>query len=93
MRCLILISENENKPSVFSEWEECDCNQCERYWDSSCDGVKKNKRKSCNAFMATRSVIIPEQIKDLYKQLKFVTWGEIIITVLIIIHVIGEWLL
>ena len=84
-----MISENENKPSVFSEWEECDCNQCERYWDSSCDGVKKNKRKSCNAFMATRSVIIPEQIKDLQKRFKWLTWFMIAVDVSLILHIIG----
>lgn len=84
-----MISENENKPSVFSEWEECDCNQCERYWDSSCDGVKKNKRKSCNAFMATRSVIIPEQIKDLQKQIKLLRWAVMVIAVVTILTNIG----
>lgn len=84
---------NESKPPVFSEWEDCDCNQCEHYWDSSCDAVEKNKRKLCSQFSATRSVVIPEQIKDLYRQLKFVMWGEMVITALIIIHVIGEWLI
>jgi hypothetical protein len=87
-----LISENENKPSVFSEWEECDCNQCEHYWDSSCDGVAKDKRKVCGQFSATRSVIIPEQIKDLYRLVKWVMWSEILIAVGVIIHVIGACL-
>lgn len=72
MRCLILIKENEGKPTVFSEWEDCDCNECEHYWDSSCDGVDKGKKKQCSQFSATRSVIIPEQIKRLKKAVKLI---------------------
>jgi hypothetical protein len=69
-----LISEkNEVKQTVFSEWEDCDCNECEHYWDSSCDGVAKGTKKPCGQFSATRSVIIPEQIKRLTKVVKWIS--------------------
>lgn len=80
-----MIKENEGKPTVFSEWEDCDCNECEHYWDSSCDGVKKDKKKPCNQFVATRSVIIPKQIEILQQQVKLLGFGMIVIGVLFMI--------
>lgn len=50
----------------FEEWEKVDCNQCARYWDSSCDGADK---RICSSYIATREVIIPEQIKQLNKRI------------------------
>ena len=52
-------------PKRFDEWEEVDCNECARYWDSSCDGAARDSHKQCNSFMATRSIILPEKIKRL----------------------------
>jgi hypothetical protein len=82
---------NETKPPVFSEWEDCDCNQCEHYWDSSCDGVGKDKRKLCGQFSATRSVIIPEQIKDLEKQVTILKWCVVILAWIDILTIVGGW--
>jgi hypothetical protein len=52
-------------PKRFEEWEEVDCNECARYWDSSCDGTSKGSKKGCNSYLPTRSVVIPAQIKAL----------------------------
>ena len=49
----------------FEDWEQVDCNECARYWDSSCDGVSKDTKKPCNSYLATRSVVIPAKIKKL----------------------------
>lgn len=57
-----------DEPKRFSEWVEVDCNECQRYWDNSCDGCKdtlKGSKMPCNSFLATRSVIIPQQIEQL----------------------------
>lgn len=59
----------------FSDWEDVDCNSCSHYWDSSCDGASKRRRKPCNSFLAQRSVIIPEQIKRLQKAVKLIWWA------------------
>ena len=61
---------NENEPKRFSDWVEVDCNECQRYWDNSCDGCKdtlKGSKTPCNSFLATRSVIIPQEIERLRK--------------------------
>lgn len=50
--------------SKFDDWSDVvDCNNCARYWDSSCDGVKPNERKNCNSYIATRSLVLPERMK------------------------------
>ena len=54
----------------FEDWEEVDCNECGRYYDSSCDGVKKGSKKPCNSFLAKRDVVIPAQINSLEKRVK-----------------------
>ena len=57
------------KPEIelkrFDEWEECDCNKCERYWTSQCDGAKVGKAKECKSYIATRRVDIPEEINKI----------------------------
>ena len=58
----------DNETKRFSEWVEVDCNECQRYWDNSCDGCKdsvKGSKTPCNSFLATRSVIIPQEIERL----------------------------
>jgi hypothetical protein len=52
-----------SEPKRFEEWE-VDCNDCARYWDSSCDGVQAHS-KPCNSFQATRSVILPAELDAL----------------------------
>jgi hypothetical protein len=46
-----------------------DCNECAHYWDSSCDGASKGSIATCNSFSATRSVVIPRQIKQLQTEI------------------------
>ena len=61
---------SDKEPKRFSEWVEVDCNECQRYWDNSCDGCKdtlKGSKTPCNSFLATRSVIIPLEIERLKK--------------------------
>lgn len=55
----------------FEDWYEVDCNECERWWLNQCDGACKGSQKPCNSFLATRSVVIPAQIKSLKSHLKW----------------------
>ncbi len=62
---------SEKTPKRFEDWEEVDCNECERYWLNQCDGAKthgKGSKLTCTSFLATRNVVIPEQIKSLQKE-------------------------
>lgn len=58
----------------FEDWEKVDCNECGRYWDSSCDGKSKDAKKPCNAYLATRSVVIPAKINALEKRVNWLEW-------------------
>ena len=77
----------------FEDWEKVDCNECARYWDSSCDGTAKDTKKPCNSYLATRSVVLPEKIKKLEKRvfwLSLVVFGEYAVGAIIVL--VG-WLL
>lgn len=76
----------------FSDWEEVNCNDCSHYWEDSCDGVKKGSRKPCTSFLATRSVVIPLQIKSILAHLKWlygVVILEAIAIVICLLNVVG----
>ena len=63
----------------FDEWDEVvDCNQCERYWLNQCDAVSKGSKIACTSFLATRSVVIPQEIKRLKTALKWLIASVII---------------
>lgn len=61
---------------IFEDFPTVDCNDCEHWWTNQCDGVKTSQNASktlCRTFKATRSVVIPEQIKWLKTRLKLLT--------------------
>lgn len=75
-----------SKPTVFDDWnEQVECNDCTHYWDDSCDGVKKGYQKRCTSFLATRSVVIPAQVKSLQNSLKWLTVGIIVETIYVVL--------
>lgn len=49
----------------FDDYPPVDCNDCERWWISQCDGVPKGSHRQCNSFVATRGIVLPEKIKAL----------------------------
>ena len=70
----------------FEDWKDVDCNECEHYWTNSCDGACKGSQKPCNSFLATRSVIIPEQITRLDKRITALGWGVLFIAFGLFVH-------
>jgi hypothetical protein len=74
-------------PKRFEDWEQVDCNECARYWDSSCDGVSKGSEKPCNSYIATRDIVLPEKIKRLEIRFMWLEWAMIIELVLFILFI------
>jgi hypothetical protein len=76
----------ESKSSkIFEDWDEIDCNECAKYWDNSCDGVKSSlngSKRLCNSFLATRSVVIPQELKRLKTAIKWLKWSVVILAVI-----------
>ncbi len=62
-------NQQSDTPKRFEDWYKVDCNECARYWDSSCDGAT-GSHKPCNSFLATRNILIPQEIKTLKNSLK-----------------------
>jgi hypothetical protein len=63
--------QQENKSRFrFDEWETVDCNDCKRYLDETCDGTLQGSQRLCKAFLATRRVDLPLQVKSCQKGLE-----------------------
>lgn len=67
-----------------------ECNECEHYWDSSCDGTPIKKERNCTAYKATRREDIPEQIKRLNNEVHRLWVGSLFIDAALIIHLLGH---
>lgn len=82
-----------NPPLRFEDWEKVDCNDCQHYWDSSCDGASKGSTATCNSYLATRSVVIPAKVNALEKRIKRLEWHLILLygvnIIWIIAHIMG----
>lgn len=73
----------------FEEWNcKVDCNDCERWWLNQCDGVFKDAEKPCSSYLATRTVVIPEQIKSLEKDTNKLAIACILMLILDILTVV-----
>ena len=76
----------------FEDWEKVDCNECARYYDSSCDGVKKGSAKPCNGYLATRKIVIPNRLNSLEKRICWLEWitgiGFILLGILTLVRLI-----
>lgn len=74
-------------PKRFEDWNQVECNECARYYDSSCDGVSKGSEKPCNSYVATRDVVIPSKIKSLERRISWLEWAVILELVLFILFI------
>lgn len=80
-----------DKPKIFEDWEEVDCNNCERYWLNQCDGAKTHGKGSnlpCTSFLATRSIVIPEQIKSLQEENMRTRVCIVLLSLIELIHIL-----
>lgn len=83
----------------FEDWEKVDCNECAKYWDSSCDGVKCNANSDksstgstrlCNSFLPTRSVVIPARINELEKEVGRLTATSFFTSLTLVLYILFD---
>lgn len=82
---------SDSPPKRFEEWNTVDCNNCELYWLNQCDGVKCTQKGSvmpCKSFLATRSVIIPQQINEVHKSIQKLRVCMVIMGATIVLNII-----
>ena len=72
---------------IFDDFPRVDCNDCSHYWDDSCEGVPQGSEKRCTAFLATKRVDIPEQIKTLRNDIKWVYMACFVETILLLLAI------
>lgn len=77
------------KNKRFEDWETVECNECARYYDSSCDGVSKGTKKPCNSYLATRGVVIPARLRALEKRVRWLTVAVLLLACWCIGQMIG----
>lgn len=73
---------------IFDDFPKVDCNDCEHYYTNGCDGVSKGKNRACKTFLATRRESIPEEIKGLKNQIKWLNRFVNILGIAFILYVI-----
>ena len=83
------MSETESK--VFDE-SYVDCNQCQHYWDDSCDGTPTHQIRPCTAFKATRHTDIPLQLEKLSMGLKRSDRHILLLNIVVLLHLLGDFL-
>ena len=71
----------------FEDWVKVDCNDCAKYWDSSCDGPQ-GPHRPCNSYLATRSVVIPAKLKSLEKRVRWLEFAIGITCVIVGIYML-----
>lgn len=83
----------------FEDWIPVDCNECSRYWDSSCDGVKcdvnsdkalQGSTRLCNSFLPTRSIVIPAQIKRLEERVRALELQSAFLWFIVVCYTIND---
>lgn len=75
----------------FDEWDDLkDCNNCDNYWNDTCDGVPENQKRNCQSYVATRKVTIPKQIEKLQHNVNLLFQFNVAMGIIFIIHLISH---
>lgn len=56
-----------SRSKIFDDYE-VECNDCQHYWDDTCDGVPIGTKRKCDSFIATRTTDIPLQLSFVKKK-------------------------
>ena len=68
-----------------------DCNECQHYWNDTCDGVPTTKERKCTSFMAIKKVDLPKRINRLEEKNKIL--GKILIATYIWLIVLSVYII
>lgn len=74
----------------FDDWSDVkDCNDCQHYWNSTCDSPPNGSEKRCTAFLATRKVNTQAEIDSLRKALKWLIVSQVCLLIALVSSIIG----
>ena len=83
---------NETKETKVFDESYVDCNQCQNYWNDSCDGTPTHQIRPCTAFKATRHTDIPLQLERLSMKLKQSERHILWVNLILLLHLLLEFL-
>lgn len=73
---------------IFDDYE-VDCNTCEEYWTSKCDGVKIGDKRNCKCYVATRDINAIHEIAKLKTRVTTLFYTVLVTQLVVLIHLIG----
>lgn len=82
----------DTKESKVFDESYVDCNQCQHYWNTVCDGAPTKQIKPCTSFKATRQTDVPLQIEKLSKGQKQSDRSILWLHIIVFLHLLGEFL-
>ena len=74
---------------VFDDYE-VDCNTCEAYWLTQCDGVKPGEPRKCTSYKAVRKMDVVQQIDKNTKDIKLLKNIGILVQVILLLHLLSH---
>ena len=81
-------STNQDEDKKIFDTYEVHCEECQHYWDDSCEGTRVGSYKPCTAFVATKRIDLPSRVQKLEKWLKHVLRSILLVDIVIIIHLL-----
>lgn len=79
----------EKNNQIFDNYE-VDCNTCESYWNSQCDGVKIEDRRKCNSYIATRDIDVVKELGKCKEKIKGLQTSQTLLGIGILVYLLGE---
>lgn len=76
------------KVTRFDDYTSVDCNECEHYWTSACDGASPNKERICYAYKVTRIVDLEKIKKNQRSLTKILLLTNVTLLVHLLTHLI-----
>lgn len=83
---------NQNdEPKRFDE-TYVECTECSHYWNDACDGVPKDKVRSCTSYKATKKVDYIERLRYLESEIKSTNVSLVVTTLALLLHILVDYI-
>ena len=80
--------DKDNKDKKIFEEPTVYCDECQHYWTDTCDGTREGVYKPCTAFVATKRIDLPLQVKNLQKGLVHAQRHIRILNIIVLLHLL-----
>lgn len=79
------------KSQIFDDYSDVkECNDCQHYWNSTCDAATASTRP-CKSFLATRRVILQDEVKRLRRLVYWLSACNVACSIMAIVILVMLW--